>query len=183
MKQDTTDVPYAVKLTLSGYWEDPEITKPVLEMIMQQGEVVDELSVPRQLAQDYQIKLYKGHLTLMVQVWRETGLNESEISFAKSLVADMAEVLKLFANGDVFMKVGVERLIAEIARETGVEDPTASARELLIKSPYMKNGQSELRRYYRLYDKRLNHAHPQLLLERRREALIETDDFSTDASA
>ncbi len=171
MKQDAAVTPckVKVKLALFGYWKGQKKTKPVLEMVMQRGIKTEEL--PRQLARIYQIKLHEGHLTLAVQVWRDMELGE-EVSFAKSLVVDIVETLKLFANGDCFMKIGAEKLVAKIANETGIKDLTSWVKAYLVRPAYMER--PEVRRYYRLYNNHLNHAHPQNLLERRREDLIET---------
>ena len=170
MKQDAVVTPCKVKLVLFGYWKGQKKTKPVLEMVMQRGIKTEEL--PRQLARIYQIKLHEGHLTLAVQVWRDAELGGLEASFVKSLVVDIVETLKLFANGDCFMKIGAEKLVAKIANETGIKDLTSWVKAYLVRPAYMER--PEVRRYYRLYNKHLNHAHPQNLLERRREDLIET---------
>ncbi len=170
MKQDVAVTPCKVKLVLFGYWKGQKKTKPVLEMVMQRGIKTEEL--PRQLARIYQIKLHEGHLTLAVQVWRDTELGGLEASFVKSLVVDIVETLKLFANGDCFMKIGAEKLVAKIANETGIKDLTSWVKAYLARPAYMER--PEVRRYYRLYNNHLNHAHPQNLLERRREDLIET---------
>ena len=137
---------------------------------MQRG--INTLELPRQLARIYQIKLHEGHLTLAVQVWRDMELGGPEASFVKSLVVDIVETLKLFANGDCFMKIGAEKLVAKIANETGIKDLTSWVKAYLVRPAYMER--PEVRRYYRLYNNHLNHAHPQNLLERRREDLIET---------
>ncbi len=170
MKQDVAVTPCKVKLVLFGYWKGQKKTKPVLEMVMQRGIKTEEL--PRQLARIYQIKLHEGHLTLAVQVWRDMELGGPEASFVKSLVVDIVETLKLFANGDCFMKIGAEKLVAKIANETGIKDLTSWVKAYLVRPAYMER--PEVRRYYRLYNNHLNHAHPQNLLERRREDLIET---------
>jgi disulfide oxidoreductase YuzD len=170
MKQDAAVTPCKVKLVLFGYWKGQKKTKPVLEMVMQRGIKTEEL--PRRLARIYQIKLHEGHLTLAVQVWRDMELGGPEASFVKSLVVDIVETLKLFANSDCFMKIGAEKLVAKIANETGIEDLTSWVKAYLARPAYMER--PEVRRYYRLYNNHLNHAHPQNLLERRREDLIET---------
>lgn len=170
MKQDVAVTPCKVKLVLFGYWKGQKKTKPVLEMVMQRGIKTEEL--PRQLARIYQIKLHEGHLTLAVQVWRDMELGGPEASFVKSLVVDIVETLKLFANGDCFMKIGAEKLVAKIANETGIKGLTSWVKSYLVRPAYMER--PEVRRYYRLYNNHLNNAHPQNLLERRREDLIET---------
>lgn len=162
-------MPCEVGLSIGRRWNGWRSYRVALRMTLRRGENADAL--PRRLIRRYRIKLYKGWLVLTVQVRREEPLNNAEVVLAKSLVADMAEELKLFANGDCFMKCGVERLIAKVANEISVEDPTAWTKAYLTRPSYMER--PEVRRYYRLYDKNLNHAYPQILLERREEDLIE----------
>jgi len=160
--------PCEVSLVLSELLVGRKITTPIFGMALQNSEGAENL--PRRLIRSYRIRLYEGKLILRVQVRREAELSEEEKGFAKNLVADIAEVLKLFANGDCFMKTGVEKLVAKIATEIGSEDPTAWVREYLTPPPYMER--PLVRRYYRLY-KGLNHAHPQCLLRRKAEELVE----------
>lgn len=161
---------YEVRLVLSRRRWGWRSTESVLRMSHQQGDNTEEL--PRKFIRRYRIKLYGGWLILSVWVRRQEALSDAEGWFMKGLVADAAEVLKLFANGDAFMKVGVEKLVAKIAAETGMKDPTAWVREYLAPPQFMER--PEVRRYYRLYNQHLNHAKPQCLLQRRAEELVET---------
>lgn len=159
-----------VKLVISKRLNNQKHARAVFEMTMQRGEGTEEL--PRRLMRMCRIKLRKGRLILSVQVYREEPLGEAEVTLAKMLVVDMAETLKLFANGDCFMMIGVDNLIVNIAAETGVEDPVGWIKAYLTPPIYMVE-KPEVRRYYRLYNDHLSHAHSQILLERKKEDLIE----------
>lgn len=161
--------PCEVKLMISKRLNGQKRARVVFGMTMRRGEDVEGL--PRRLVRIYRIKLHEGRLILSVQVYREDLLNKAEMVLAKMLVVDMAETLKLFANGDCFMMIGVENLIVNVATETGVDDPAGWVKAYLTPPIYMEK--PEVRRYYRLYDNHLNHAHPQILLERKRKDLIE----------
>lgn len=159
-----------VRLVLSRRQRGRRNAESILRMSYQRGDNTEKL--PRTLVRHYRIKLHDGRLILSIWVRGQEVLSEAEKGFMKSLIVDAAEVLKLFANGDAFMKVGAEKLVAKIATETGIEDPTAWVREYLAPPPFMER--PEVRRYHRLYNQHLNHAKPQCLLQRKAEELVET---------
>lgn len=166
--EDAWLTPCEVSLVLSRRLVGWRSATPILGMTLRKGEGAENL--PRRLIRRYRVRLFEGKLILRVQVRHGSELSEEEKGSARNLVADIAEVLKLFANGDCFMKTGAEKVVAKIATEIGSEDPTVWVREYLTPPPYMER--PLVRRYYRLY-RGLNHAHPQCLLRRKAEELVE----------
>lgn len=159
-----------VKITLRRHRNGRKRNTAAFEMAMQNGENV--AGSHKQLARRYRIETRGGWIILAIHVHSVVELSEAEVNLMKCLVADVAETLKLFANGDCFMKIGTEKLIAKIASETGIQDPTAWVREYLEPPKYMQR--PEVRRYYRLYNCCLNHSKPQILLCRTTEELVES---------
>lgn len=158
-----------VKITLYRHWNDREDDTAAFEMTMQNG--VDAAESHKRLAWRYRVETRGGWIFSVMHVRSVMELGEMEISLLKCLVADVAETLKLLADGDCFMKIGVEKLIAEIASETGIQDSTAWTREYLEPPRYMQR--PEVRRYYRFRRYCLDNGKPQLLLYRKPGELME----------
>ena len=157
-----------VNVTLYRHWDGREDDIRAFEMTMQNEDVVDELR--GRLLERCQMKVHGGWIALALCIYSVEELNEVEARLSKCLLADVAEVLKLFANGDCFLRISADKLIAEIAQETGIADPTAWTRAYLEPPEYMQR--PEVRRYYRLYRCCLNKAQPQILLNRKPEELV-----------
>lgn len=160
----------AVKITLRRHWNDRKDNTTAFEMTMQNGESMT--GSHKQLVRRYRIETRGGWIIPIIRVRSAAELSGAETDFLKCLVADVAETLKLFANGDCFIRIGAEKLITKIASETGIQDPTAWARGYLEPPKYMQR--PEVRRYYRLYNCCLNHSKPQILLCRMPEELVES---------
>lgn len=158
-----------VKITLRRHWDDREGNTTAFVMTMQNEENV--AGFYKQLVRRYRIEARGGWIIPIMCVRSVAELSGTEVDLLKCLVADVAETLKLLANGDCFMKIGVEKLIAKIASETDTQDPTVWVREYLEPPKYMQR--PEVRRYYRFCKYCLNNAMPQLLLYRKPEELIE----------